>query len=249
MIKSEYFYDKLNTPTVNDAFNGFFPRWIIPGTKMKGDKHSTRNSTQTMIAIDSEKEIYIGVGHDFPPHILGSGEMMIPLEIANYLHKKVGDSALLSLDITSFLGKDAYMQIFAMLLEHDEEVTFDFVSRTIKHKDDDEAFQFFIPEAAEPWLDMKIIDTFDQSYAKYSQIWGNVAILDCHYVMDELFASVLIEIAPLKVLKPDIWKKIHDEIVMFQNYFAYYDINFCTWAFQLDGVLKDQAKYYMGSSD
>ena len=129
---------------------------------MKGEDDSKINSTQTMISIDSVKEVYVDVGHNFPPHILGKGEMMVPGEIANYIGKGIGDTALLSLGIGDLLGQDGMMQLLSIINNHDE-LTYDFEARMIRHVDGEEvSFDAGpIPAGVEPWLNMTIVDTFD----------------------------------------------------------------------------------------
>ena len=48
-----------------------------------------------MISIDTIQENYVGVGNSFPAAVLGDNEMLIPTEVANFIGKKKGDTALL----------------------------------------------------------------------------------------------------------------------------------------------------------
>ena len=45
-----------------------------------------------------------------------------------------------------------------------------------------------------PWGDVKplytIVDTYDNSNGKFSQIWGNVAIVDCYWFLFNLLDAV-----------------------------------------------------------
>ena len=247
MIRTPYFYDRLGA--VNDTFRGFFPRWTLPGTVMKAEADSKINSTQTMISIDSAKEVYVDVGNNFPPTVLKRNEMMIPTEVANYLGKKKGDTALLSLDLSSMVGKDYLIKFLEIITEHMDEIKFDFDARTITYEENEPIPFSSVGFEYEPYINFTIAETFEKADAKFSMAWGNVALLDCHYIMDELFDSILDEIKPLFILKHALWKQIHDEIVVWQTWTAYNDVNFCTWAFQLDGVLKDEASYYLNSFD
>ena len=86
-----------------------------------------------MISIDSIQENYVGVGNSFPAAVLGDNEMLIPTEVANFIGKKKGDTALLQLGLTSMFGQDALFKLINMMTDHIEGLEFDFEEQKIQH--------------------------------------------------------------------------------------------------------------------
>ena len=75
IMRTDYFTQRLSNL---DDFDGFAPRWIFPQTRMvlPGDISHTHVATQTMLIIDTKREIKIGVGlNSWPNMILNRGEM------------------------------------------------------------------------------------------------------------------------------------------------------------------------------
>ena len=99
------------------------------------------------------------------------------------------------------------------------------------------------------WLDMKIADTFDQANGKFGAVWGNVALLDCHYLFDQVLNTIARDSLPLIIVDFQKWREINQMINEIKDYNDYYNITFCSYAYELDGVLKDQAKYYLGDKN
>ena len=91
LVRTQYFLDRLST--LNATFDGFFPRWILPGTELRGGLFSSGpTSTQTSMFIDTQLEVYVGVGHGFAPTVLNATGIMLPTELAAYHNKTIGDS-------------------------------------------------------------------------------------------------------------------------------------------------------------
>jgi len=51
--------------------------------------------------IDTVKEIAVGVGYDWPPVVLNSGEIQIPNQLATYLNITTNDTVLLTFGVNS----------------------------------------------------------------------------------------------------------------------------------------------------
>ena len=142
-------------------------------------------------------------------------------------------------------GQDALFKLINMMTDHIEGLEFDFEEQKIYHKGSEPLDWSELAITQDPFINLTIAATYDSPDAKYSVAWGNVAFLDCHYVLNELFDAILDEIRPLWILNHSLWKQIHDEITSYQDYFNYYEVNLCSTALQLDGELNNEASYYL----
>ena len=98
-MKSSYFEQTLNGL---DGFDGFFPRLYLPSSNMVASKDKEGlNSHQSLAMIDTAKEIEVGVGYDWPPVVLESGEIQIPAQLATYLNITVNDTVELTFGVNS----------------------------------------------------------------------------------------------------------------------------------------------------
>ena len=94
-MKSSYYEETLGPL---DEFTGWFPRLYIPGSDMTSENAPSIISHQTLAIIDTKKEIKAGVGYDWTPVVLGSGEIQIPSQLALYLNITNGDPVNLALE-------------------------------------------------------------------------------------------------------------------------------------------------------
>ena len=51
--------------------------------------------------IDTAKEIEVGVGYDWPPVVLNSGEIQIPSQLATYLNITTNDTVVITFGFDS----------------------------------------------------------------------------------------------------------------------------------------------------
>ena len=93
-IRTKYFTEKLQDL---EDFWGFFPRTFLPQTKLfqynseAAEEDPDPEMTKvTLFIIDSEQEIKTGVGLDFPPSLLESGQMQLDKGITDALDLSVG---------------------------------------------------------------------------------------------------------------------------------------------------------------
>ena len=89
-------------------------------------------------------------------------------------------------------------------------------------------------------------DTYDKPNGKFGLVYGNVAMVDCHYLLDQI----------LKELQKNI-KKMSDPVQRYEaqlifntiNSFVINNhINFCNQAFFLGGQISDPTSVYMQSA-
>ena len=85
--------------------------------------------------------------------------------------------------------------------------------------------------------------TYEKSNGKFSSIYGNVVIIDCIYFFDDLIEQIE------QWAKDNIPKRYRDDFIdKLNNLKAYLDNNqlsACDFPYEVDGVLKDQADYYV----
>ena len=88
-MKSSYFEETLDGL---DGYDGFFPRLYIPSSNMVSkDDPDGINSHQSLAMINTALEIKVGVGYDWKPNVLDSGEIQVPAQLATYLNIEIGD--------------------------------------------------------------------------------------------------------------------------------------------------------------
>ena len=61
--------------------------------------------------------------------------------------------------------------------------------------------------------------------------------------------AIIRDALPLVITNFQEWLAINRMVEEIRTYNDYYNITFCSYTFELDGVLKDQASYYLGSED
>ena len=80
----QYFDEQLSDL---ENFSGFFPRIYIPSSNMVAENDPEGLiSHQSLAMIDTAKEIEVGVGYNWPPLVLGPGEIQVPTLLASYLN-------------------------------------------------------------------------------------------------------------------------------------------------------------------
>ena len=103
--RTNYYTNRLNGL---EGFDGFFPRLFIPNSRIYKKNEDTDEysfATQTLFWIDSTNEIKVGVGLDFPPVLLGAGDIQVNEDIANQLNLSVGDKVSYLVNATALKDK------------------------------------------------------------------------------------------------------------------------------------------------
>jgi hypothetical protein len=104
-MNTPYFLDRLES-LYETTFQGFAPRWFLPGTKLYSTlpDHTQVSQTQTLAIIDTASEIKIGVGYDWYPEVLGPSEIQIPEVLLSYFQKDIGDTVTFNANFTKFIA-------------------------------------------------------------------------------------------------------------------------------------------------
>ena len=86
--------------------------------------------------------------------------------------------------------------------------------------------------------------TYETSNGKFPSAYGNVALLDCHYLLDYFFDYTRNTYAPtLPFIQRQAFLIALNRL---ENDLADAGTTWCTFAYEIDGVLTDQSSYYMG---
>lgn len=84
---------------------------------------------------------------------------------------------------------------------------------------------------------MKLAATYESSVGKFPTAYGNVALLDCHYLLDYIFDYAKNDYAKTLPLAERIL--FIAAVNKLQNQLAADGITWCYFAYEIDGVLAD----------
>ena len=98
---------------------------------------------------------------------------------------------------------------------------------------------------------VNLVYTLKASYAKpngkFSLIFSESAIVDCHYIFSSFIVSLEDKLEEIKDKYPDIYKEAKAALEDFENWLEKRSITFCDFAYDISGVLTDQSSYYLTS--
>jgi len=94
-------------------------------------------------------------------------------------------------------------------------------------------------------MEFTVVGTYESGNAKFGKVLGNVAIVDCHYMHNLFFPALLEAIKPLQDEHPFEYLEFVLIIDSYRQAFKEKELTFCNFPMQYDGVLKDQASYYL----
>jgi hypothetical protein len=169
------------------------------------DAEHVKVATQTMLIVDSQLEIKIGVGlNSWPPAILGRDEIQIADQVANYLGVGIGDEVTIYADLGKTIPdvSSPRAHLIGAILSGMPNVTMNFEQEYIQHKDMAYPFSVFGLGTNNTYagynLTFTVKSTYDTPDGKFSQIYGNVALIDCGYLVDEIIDELYVEAAEAK---------------------------------------------------
>ena len=112
---------------------------------------------------------------------------MITNEVAKYLGRKIGDKVTMYVDFGKTFGnvKSPNAHLFSMLTAGIDNVTVDFDQELIQFNDIGIPFEMLGLNAEKYEVTYTIKGTYDEANGKFSEGYGNVALIDCHYVVDD----------------------------------------------------------------
>jgi len=83
---------------------------------------------------DTKVENYISIGYDWPPIVLGKGEIMVQELVLEYIDSSIGDKVTIKADFSGFFGDQALVKLFALMVFEIEDVTIDFETRDLVYQ-------------------------------------------------------------------------------------------------------------------
>lgn len=179
------------------SYVGFAPRWYVPHETFKFASLLTP-VTLTMNIFDTKKENYMGIGYDWPPIILGRGELMIQKVVLENIGSFIGDKVILPMDFSRFFGKQALFKLFALMVFEINDLSIDFESQEIILYQNVMSNFTKVPLSTlglspEDYLlnfNFTVTQTYDESNAKFNLIFENSAIMECTWVFPEFLDTL-----------------------------------------------------------
>ncbi len=85
--------------------------------------------------------------------------------------------------------------------------------------------------------------TYTSSNGKFNSVFGNVVVVDCNYFFDDLIVG-LVDMANRI---PERAKRLETKALLeyIRLELDLHDLNACDFPYEIDGVLKNQASYYI----
>ena len=96
-------------------------------------------------------------------------------------------------------------------------------------------------------LPFKLKATFDKLNGKFSALFSNSAIVDCHYVFPSFIKGVEKSLKEIRLTHPLKYAEAIALLEALKLYLKDTGSTFCDFAMDLSGILTDQSTYYLGS--
>lgn len=88
-----------------------------------------------------------------------------------------------------------------------------------------------------------VAGSYESSAGKFAAAYGNVAIVDCHYIFDYLFEYARTTysdgLTPAEAEVFNLWIDTVEEDAVANN------VTMCNFGFSIEGLLSDQVSFYM----
>ena len=120
---------------------------------------------------------------------------------------KIGDKVTIPVDFSGVLGENSPQKLLALMLIESEVGFVDFDADEIVYEGERVAFGDFGVAASDYNTTLMLNYTISQSYegpnGRYSLVFNNAAIINCHSVFGDLIDALLLKAAPLKEKDPE----------------------------------------------
>ena len=140
--------------------------------------------------IDTAHEIEVGVGYDWKPVVLGSDEMQISTGVQTLMGANIGEKITVPLDFSGYFGDNAKAKLFALMIAglQDAQV----YGNTLIYRDEFIPLEVFGIDPDDLVVDLvyELSATYDKPNGKFSLIFSESAIIDCHYIFSSFIVSL-----------------------------------------------------------
>jgi hypothetical protein len=212
-----------------EGFNGFTPRTIYPSSQFF---NGLQTVTNLLLVIDCLQESQIGLAPDFNPYILGKDEVMLGQTTADYLQLQIGDKVVMEFNLGTLTGSQQTKFLETSPLQRTLGLLYSATNQDFPY----EISQLASANLGDTFLrTVKLAATYESSVGKFPTAYGNVALLDCHYILDYIFDYAKNDYAKTLPLTERIL--FIAAINKLQNQLAADGITWCSFAYEIDGVL------------
>ena len=144
------------------------------------------------MVIDTAHEIKVGVGYDWKPVVLGSEEMQISEDVMQLMGASIGDRVGIPLDFSGYFGENAKAKLFALMIAGLENVDIDLAANTLLYEDSILPLELLgiDPNLTKVEILYTLTDTYTKPNGKFSLIFAESAIVDCHYVFPSFLLAI-----------------------------------------------------------
>eukprot|EP00354_Favella_ehrenbergii_P007804 CAMPEP_0170452344 /NCGR_PEP_ID=MMETSP0123-20130129/1273_1 /TAXON_ID=182087 /ORGANISM="Favella ehrenbergii, Strain Fehren 1" /LENGTH=157 /DNA_ID=CAMNT_0010714317 /DNA_START=760 /DNA_END=1233 /DNA_ORIENTATION=+ len=153
-----------------------------------------------MMIIDTAHEIKVGVGYDWKPVVLGPDEMQVSEGVMRLMGAEFGDKIEVPLDFSGWFGTQAKAKLFALMLAHHETAFIDMANQALVFNGDRIPLSVFgiEPEDLVVKLMYTLAATYEKPNGKFSLIFSESAIVDCHYIFSSFLESLEVNLEEIK---------------------------------------------------
>ena len=139
------------------------------------------------------------------------------------------------------MGDMAVMKLFAIMVAQIDDAYVDFSEAMLSYADLEIPLSTFGIEAdtfaVELYYNLK--STYERPNGKFSLIFSNAALVDCHYIFPSFIFSLKRNLDKIKDKKPEIYEKAIEVLDNIDEWLTNNDVTFCDFGYDLNGVLKD----------
>jgi hypothetical protein len=158
--------------------------------------------------------------------------VMLGQTTADYLQLQIGDKVVMEFNLGTLTGSQQTKFLETSPLQRTLGLLYSATNQDFPY----EISQLASANLGDTFLrTVKLAATYESSVGKFPTAYGNVALLDCHYILDYIFDYAKNDYAKTLPLTERIL--FIAAINKLQNQLAADGITWCSFAYEIDGVL------------